>query len=144
VTRSSKLPGAKDEELIVEARDEGPQQGATQRPEDEEGLEVEVEQHARSSYVNEAQVCFDWPCVALLALLAWHEDLRAGAPSFGFQHRLVVDRLSATEVHHPDDDYDQAYSKDGNNNHDPGPMLEVALLVVMVQGETTRADLACV
>jgi len=144
VTRSSKLPGAKNEELIVEASDESPQQGAAQRPDNEESLEVKVEQHTRSCYINIAQVGFDWPGMALLSLLARHEDLGTGTPSFSCQHRLLVDSLPATKVNDPHDNHDQAYHKDEAYNNDCGPMLEVALVVIMMQGETRLANLACV
>jgi len=144
VTRSSKLPGAKNEELIVEASDESPQQGAAQRPDNEESLEVKVEQHTGSCYINVAQVGFDWPGMALLSLLARHENLGTGTPSLSFQHCLLVDSLSATEVNDPNDNHDQAYRKDEAYRNDWCPLLEVALLVIMVQSETRRANFACV
>ena len=45
VARSAKLPGAKNEELIVDERERHPDQRHENGPEDEECLEVEVECH---------------------------------------------------------------------------------------------------
>jgi len=143
VTRSSKLPGAKDEELIVEASDESPEQSATERPDNEEGLEVEVEQHTCSRNVNLAQVGFDRPCMTLLTGHTRHEDLGTRTPGLGLFHCLLIDGRSAAKVHDPYDD-NKAYRKDEADDHDRSPIFEVALpfdslscwINTFMQGET--------
>jgi hypothetical protein len=103
VAWGSKLSGTENEELIVEASKYSPHEGYKKRPNDEEHLEIEMEEHACAGDVCFKQVSAEWPSTATLALTCWHEDFRARAPRLSFFHCLLVDNIpKAANVDDPE------------------------------------------
>jgi len=132
VARGSKLPGAKDEKLIVEASEDCPHNGNKQRPDNEEGLEVEVEQHASSSHISSTQVGFNWPNVALLTLNTRHEVLGTRTPSFHFRYFFCIDVFpKAAQVDHPYNHNNETHRQDRGYYDEGSPMLKEALPIMI-------------
>jgi hypothetical protein len=130
VAWGSKLPCTKNEEIWLVAGESCPYNSTAQRPNDEESLEAEMEQHARSSHIGLTQVCIKVKC-ANWRLAAIH-DLRARAPSFGLPHSPCIHGLPDTHVREPCDDSKKDYRKSQKAANDQGPILEVALSIVVM------------
>jgi len=132
MARSSKLPSSKDEELPVEQREHDPHKGNDERPNDEEDLESEVEHHSWPSHKVLAQIRFEcWVCAAWL-IRGWScQDFGSRSPSFSPRHFFLIDTLPATNIEKPDGSNNEHSCKDSRNGNDEGPMLEIALPILL-------------
>jgi hypothetical protein len=110
----AEFPSAKNEKLIVEASEDRPHDGDEKRPDDEEGLEVEMEQHARTSNCRvHAHIGVNGIRAALnFASVPGLQDLGARPESSGSCHLIIVGGLSATEINDPHEEKEHNGSDD--------------------------------
>jgi hypothetical protein len=114
VARRSEFPGAENEELVVDQSKAHPNHRNTERPKDEEHLEVKVQTHAWSANVlaGVASVGGERPQFSRLALFSLLVDSGAETPVVSLLQFFIIDILPAAQVHSPHDDNCEEDHKD--------------------------------